>query len=137
MSEPTKTDVDGNVHGPVQSGAFSGPVQTVHVSIPVATEIPPELQNATLRQIQLGLITAIQNLEDRVYHWRKDEAAERIARQHDTDGHRVAMTNRIDRIDHAVQRMLVNVRWLRGLSVGLVLIDLMLIAEVGFRLGWW
>lgn len=102
----------GDVHGPVQSGTFSAPVQTVNVSIPVAQELPPELQNVTLKQMVLGVITALQNFEVRYYDDRKadkaeeaEDRADRQARQSEADEHRVAVRVDIKEIGGRLDRL--------------------------------
>lgn len=90
-----ETHIDGDV-GPVLSGSFGGPVQTgqsviVTVQQAAQAELPPELQNATLRQMTVGVIAAVQNLEDRIYYAAREDAQERQKRQEEADQHRRAV----------------------------------------------
>jgi hypothetical protein len=90
MADPIKTDIEGDVTNSL-SGSFSGPVttddrtQTQSVSVvvqqAVKQDLPPELQNATLHQMVLGLIQAIQDLEIRLWKTAKTDQEDRKERQ--------------------------------------------------------
>lgn len=101
----------GDVTGPVISGTASGPVGiggSVMVTVQQAaqTELPPELQNATLRQMVVGLIDALQGMEARIYETAQRDAKERRERQLEADAYRARVEQRLERIDAAVNRSL-------------------------------
>ena len=45
---------------------------TVNISIPRTEELPPEIQNATLKQMIVATINSLQNIEERSYYQFKE-----------------------------------------------------------------
>lgn len=119
----SETGIDGNVDGPVQSGTFSAPVQTVTIVVPPNAPIePPDSVRDSIKDIWKIVV---------------GDQLDRRERQRETDEHRVALTNRIDRIDMAVQNLSQHigiVRWMSGIGV---VGALAWIYQLGMRAGWW
>lgn len=64
IEPPTQTNVDGGVNGPVQSGSFGGPVQTVHVVVP-PPELPPEPPSLIKDQIKSMWLMLVEDQRER------------------------------------------------------------------------
>jgi hypothetical protein len=86
---PHATDIDGNVDGPVQSGTFSGPVQTVTVQLP-----PPEERPRNIGQYMDALWKLV--LADQ---------SDRYVRQQEADAFRGFVLARLERIDDTMHHL--------------------------------
>ena len=81
-----ETSIDGNVTGPVVSGTFNGPTQTVTVQLPPQTEHPKDLGQYMEALWKLVIV----------------DQAERYVRQHEVDEFRKFVTDRLDSIDDKI-----------------------------------
>lgn len=83
------TDIDGNVDGPVQSGTFSGPVQTVTVQLP-----PPEERPRNIGQYMDALWKLV--LADQ---------SDRYVRQQEADAFRGFVLAKLENIDATMHHL--------------------------------
>lgn len=115
------TDIGGNVAGPVQSGTFSAPVQTVTISLPPTVE-PPDSVRDSIKDI--WKIVVSDQLE------RREKQAEH------TELHR-DVTRHLDRLENLIRDLMHSIRLVRVVVATLTVADLVLVAEMGRRMGWW
>lgn len=112
----TATDIGGDANGPVQSGSFGGPVQTVTITLPSPDE-PPE---PTMKEQIKAIRHAVLVLNQLFVSERAAERKEREERWRETDGHW-----------HTLARRVHLVLWLSGFAASGVLL-------IAARLmGWW
>lgn len=125
------------MNGNALSGDFAGPVTTgqnvtVVVQQAMQAELPPELQNKSLRHMIVGAIAALQHLEDRIYYDKKEDEKERKERQEETD--RNYDEARADR--RRIWRFLLITMMIALLSLVISLMSIWLTNQLVERFGW-
>lgn len=125
---------EGTVDKRIQAPTATGGSVTLNLHALADAELPPELQNVTLRQMILGVIASIQSLEDRVYYARKEDQTERREHWADMDQRMDRVDERIDRMETRLDRLDARIDWTLVLIVVVVLCILLL--AYALRVGW-
>lgn len=120
------TSIDGNVQGPVQSGTFSGPVQTVTITLPTPDEPPEPTIKEQIRAIRLAVLSLNQLFVS--------DRADRDRRHVETDARHEHIMTRLERLDQYVSHLSARAQ----VAVGALGMLIIILAGAIFRLlGWW
>lgn len=112
-----------DVNGPLQSGTFGGPVQTVHVAIPTMQTIePPEYLRDAIKDIWKVVVS---------------DQLERRERQKATDTTMHLVANKLEMIDKIVWELHAETRLIRWMSGAGWVAVLALAGAMARLLGWW
>lgn len=122
MSETHVNDVAG----PVQSGTFTGPVQTVTVTLPAPDEPPEPTIKEQIRAIRFAVLSLNQMFVS--------DRADRDRRHQETDARHDHIVTRLDRLDDYVAHLSGRAQ----IAVGALGTLMLVLGGVMLRLlGWW
>lgn len=120
------TSIDGNVQGPVQSGTFTAPVQTVTITLPTPEEPPEPTIKEQIRAIRFAVLSLNQLFVS--------DRKERDQRHAETDARHDHIVTRLDRLDAYVARLSGRAQVAMGALGAFILI---LGGALLRLLGWW